>query len=181
MHQQAKLSVSSSAAASTAWVLTEDAHGAAIEGAPAPSAGGEQNPPLPGGVTPQRFEEARRRATDIVAKLTLAEKISQLGCFSPAIERLGLPTFNYYANEALHGLNHSGPVTCFPLPLALGCTWNRSLIQQVFNVVSDETWAWHKKSGMDLAMFSPATINMGARDPRWGRVGENYSEDPLSR
>ncbi len=69
-------------------------------------------------------------------------------------------------------------MTCFPLPLALGCTWNRALVQQVFNVVSDEAWAWHKKSGMDLAMFSPATINMGARDPRWGRVGENYSEDP---
>ena len=170
--------LSLAATASTAWVLTEDAHGAAIEETPAPNAAVEEYPPLPGGITQQRFEEAKQCATDIVSKLTLAEKISQLGCFAPAIERLGLPAFNYYANEALHGLNGRGPVTCFPLPLALGCTWNRSLIHQVFNVVSDEAWAWHKKSGMDLAMFSPATINMGARDPRWGRIFENYSEDP---
>lgn len=166
------------AAASTAWVLTDDAKGAVIDGNSASLADDKAAKPLPGGITPRRFEEAKRRAAEIVAKLTLNEKISQLGCYAPEIERVGLPTFNYYANEALHGLNHNGPVTCFPLPLALGCTWNRALVQQVFNVVSDETWAWHKKSGMDLAMFSPATINMGARDPRWGRVGENYSEDP---
>ncbi len=164
--------------ASTAWVLTKDAQGAVIEEAPAAVAPSEENLPLPDGITPQRFEEARRQAAEIVAKLTLPEKISQLGCYAPAIERLGLPAFNYYANEALHGLNGRGPVTCFPLSLALGCTWNRSLIRQVFNVVSDEAWAWHKKNGMDLAMFSPATINMGARDPRWGRVAENYGEDP---
>lgn len=166
------------AAASTAWVLTEEAQGAVIDEVPSSVAGGEGTKPLPGGITPQRFEEAKRQAAEIVARLTLTEKLSQLGCFAPAIERVGLPTFNYYANEALHGLNHSGPATVFPLPLALGCTWNRTLLQQIFNVVSDETWAWHKKSGMDLAMFSPATINMGARDPRWGRVGENFSEDP---
>ena len=165
------------AAASTAWILADEsrAEGSLEPRAPAGSTG--DNPTYPGGITAQRFEEAKRRAEEMVAKLTLPEKISQLGCYAPAIERLGLPAFNYYANEALHGLNHSGPVTCFPLPLALGCTWNRSLIRQVFSVVSDETWAWHKKSGMDLAMFSPATINMGARDPRWGRVGENYGED----
>jgi len=166
------------AAASTAWVLTDDAKGAVIEQAPSPRVAVEIRRSFPGGITPQRFEEAQRSAAEIVAKLTLPEKISQLGCYAPAIERLGLPIFNYYANEALHGLNHNGPVTCFPLPLALGCTWNRALVQQVYNVVSDETWAWHKKSGMDLAMFSPATINMGARDPRWGRIGENFSEDP---
>jgi beta-glucosidase len=170
--------MSLAAAASTAWVLSDDAMGAVTRGVPSPGAAGEAVKPLPGRITPQRFEEAKRRAAEIVAKLTLPEKISQLGCYAPAIERVGLPTFNYYANEALHGLNHNGPVTCFPLPLALGCTWNRELVQQVFNVVSNETWAWHKKSGMDLAMFSPATVNMGARDPRWGRVGENYSEDP---
>jgi beta-glucosidase len=166
------------AAATTAWVLTEDAHGAVTEVEPSPVAAGDAVKPLPGGITPERFEEARQRATEIVAKLTLPEKISQLGCYAPAIERVGLPIFNYYANEALHGLNGRGPVTCFPLPLALGCTWNRSLVRQVFDVTSDETWAWHKKNGMDLALFSPPTVNMGARDPRWGRVGENYSEDP---
>ncbi len=170
--------MSLAAAASTAWVIAEDAQGAMTEEIPARGGVAEESKPLPGGITRQRFEEAKRQAAEIVSKLTLPEKISQLGCYAPGIERLHLPTFNYLANEALHGLNGRGPVTCFPLPLALGCTWNRSLIRQVFNVVSDEAWAWHKRNGMDLALFSPATINMGARDPRWGRVGENYSEDP---
>ena len=172
--------LSLTAAAGTAWVLTEgeDAHGAVINVVLAPLAVGEETHPLPGGITPQRFEVAKRLAAEIVAKLPFTEKISQLGCYAPGIDRVGLPTFNYYANEALHGLNGRGPVTCFPIPLALGCTWNRSLIHRVFSVVSDEAWAWHKKNGMDLAMFSPATINMGTRDPRWGRIGENYSEDP---
>ena len=166
------------AVAGAAWILTEEAHGEGIDQGPLHIETGKADPIFPGGITPERFEEAKKHAAGIVAKLTLAEKISQLGCYAPAIERLGLPAFNYYANEALHGLNNSGPVTCFPLPLALGCAWNRSLVEQVFSVVSDETWAWHKKNGMDLALFSPPTVNMGARDPRWGRIGENYSEDP---
>ncbi len=166
------------AVAGAAWILTEDVRGETINQGALHVEAGKADPVLPGGITPERFEEARKHAAGIVAKLTLPEKISQLGCYAPAIERLGLPAFNYYANEALHGLNNSGPVTCFPLPLALGCTWNRSLVEQIFSAVSDETWAWHKKNGMDLALFSPPTVNMGSRDPRWGRIGENYGEDP---
>lgn len=147
----------------------------------------ETLPAKPGGATPsldtggiamEHFENARKRATEMVSKLTLKEKISQFGASSSAVPRVGLPAFNYYASEALHGLIHSGPVTSFPLPLALGCSWNRSLIHRVFTAVSDEIWAWHKKNGQGLAMFSPPTVNMGTRDPRWGRIGENYSEDP---
>lgn len=131
-----------------------------------------------GGIAMEYFGAARKRATAMVSRLTLKEKISQFGTQAPAIKRLGMPAFNYYASEALHGLIHDGPVTSFPLPLALGCSWNRSLMKQIFTVASDEVWAWHKKSGMDLAMFSPPTVNMGSRDPRWGRIAENYSEDP---
>lgn len=130
------------------------------------------------GITPENFEDARQRAAAIVSKLTLDEKISQFNAQAAAVPRLGLREFNYYSSEALHGLNHVGPVTSFPVPLALGCTWNRSLIQQVFAAVSDEMWAWHKKNGQGLAVFSPPTVNMGTRDPRWGRIAENYSEDP---
>jgi beta-glucosidase len=166
------------AAAGAAWVVAEEARGETIGLAPWQASSEDTQGVLPGNITQERFNEAKRQAGEIVAKLTLKEKASQLGCYAPAIERLGLRSFNYYANEALHGLNNTGPVTCFPLPLALGCTWNRTLVQQIFSVVSDEIWAWHKKNGMDLAMFSPATVNMGARDPRWGRIGENYSEDP---
>lgn len=131
-----------------------------------------------GGIAPAYFAKARQRAATLVAKLTLAEKISQFGSSVPAVPRVGLPAFKYYGGEALHGFGKSGPVTSFPLPLALGCSWNRSLVQQIFTAVSDEIWAWHKKTGDSLAMFSPPTVNMGTRDPRWGRIGENYSEDP---
>ncbi len=131
-----------------------------------------------GGIAMEHFEAARKRAAAMVAKMTLPEKISQFGAQSPAIPRLKIPAFNYYASEALHGLIHGGPITSFPLPLAMGCSWNRSLIHRVFTAVSDEIWAWHKKNGQGLAMFSPPTVNMGTRDPRWGRIAENYSEDP---
>ena len=140
--------------------------------------GGETQSLDTGGIAMEYFENARKRATEMVSKLTLKEKIPQFSDSAPAIPRVGLPAFKYSGSEALHGLIHDGPVTSFPLPLALGCTWNRSLVEQVFTAVSDEIWAWHKKDGQSLAMFSPPTVNMGARDPRWGRIGENYSEDP---
>lgn len=150
--------------------------------APRSFAAGEQAATTPGnvasGISATAFEGATRRAAAMVSKMTLAEKISQFGRSEPAIQRIGLPKFSYNGSEALHGLIHNGPVTSFPLPLALGCSWNRDLVQRVFTAVSDEIWAWHKKSGMSLAMFSPPTVNMGTRDPRWGRIGENYGEDP---
>jgi beta-glucosidase len=160
---------------------------AVVTGWPESKGGGETLPAIPGGeaqpldtggIAREHFENARKRATAMVAKLTLAEKISQFGSTAPAVPRVGLPAFKYYGSEALHGLIHDGPITSFPLPLALGCSWNRSLVQRVFTAVSDEIWAWHKKDGQSLAMFSPPTVNMGTRDPRWGRIAENYSEDP---
>jgi beta-glucosidase len=132
-----------------------------------------------GPIAMEHFEAARQRAAGIVAKMTLAEKVSQFGNKAPAIPRLNLPAFNFYSSEALHGLIHDGPITSFPLPLAMGCSWNPALIHRVFTAVSDEVWAWHKKGDQGLAIFSPPTVNMGTRDPRWGRIGENYSEDPL--
>ena len=131
-----------------------------------------------GGIAPAYYEKARQRATALVAKLTLDEKISQFDSSGAPIPRLNLPAFRYYGGESLHGVGKSGAVTSFPVPLALGCSWNRSLMQQAFTAVSDEIWAWHKKTGSSLAMFSPPTVNMGTRDPRWGRIAENYSEDP---
>ena len=130
-----------------------------------------------GGIAPEYFEKARERAAAVVTKLTLAEKISQLGSSVPAVPRVGLPPFKF-SGEALHGRVQTGPVTSFPLPLALGCSWNRSLMHRVFTAVSDEIWAWHKKTGESQVMFSPATVNMGTRDPRYGRIAENYGEDP---
>lgn len=132
-----------------------------------------------GGIAPEAFENARRRATELVTQMTIQEKIAQFGDTAPAVPRLNIPAFKYYGGEAIHGLIHDGPISSFPLPLALGCSWNRAMVEQVFDAVSDEIWALHKKQGQSLAMFSPPTVNMGTRDPRWGRIGENYSEDPL--
>ncbi len=76
--------------------------------------GGETQAVDTGGIATEHFENARKRATEIVAKLTLQEKISQFGHDAPAIPRVGLPAFNYYGSEALHGLIHGGPITSFP-------------------------------------------------------------------
>ncbi len=157
------------AAASSGWPLPARAAGAA---------GRLDTASLDTGrIAPDAFEAARRRAAGLVARMTLAEKISQFGIRVPAIPRLSLPAFNFYADEALHGMLHKGPATSFPLPLAMGCSWNPELVHRVFSAVSDEIWAWHKKDGQGLAMFSPPTVNMGTRDPRWGRIAENYAED----
>ncbi|MEO6966650.1 MAG: glycoside hydrolase family 3 C-terminal domain-containing protein [Acidobacteriaceae bacterium] len=131
-----------------------------------------------GGIAPEHFEAARQRAAAMVAKMTLDEKVSQFGSTAPAVPRIGLSAYDYGGGEGLHGLSKSGPITSLPLPLAMGCSWNRSLIQEAFTAISDEAWAWHKKTGNSLSLFSPPTVNMGTRDPRWGRIAENYSEDP---
>jgi beta-glucosidase len=168
------------AIAVTGWSLTDRAEAASFLPLSASDVDTTATTTLDTGpIAMEYFEAARQRAAGIVAKMTLAEKISQFGNQVPAIPRLNLPAFNYYASEALHGLIHPGPVTSFPLPLAMGCSWNPELMHRVYTAVSDEIWAWHKKNGQGLAMFSPPTVNMGTRDPRWGRIGENFSEDPL--
>ena len=131
-----------------------------------------------GGVSAENYAAARRRAAAVVAKMTLAEKISQLGNSAPAIKRIGLPGYQYWT-ECLHGVLTGGPVTSFPQPLAMGNSWNPELIHRVYSAVSDEARAMNRSRGLHLTMYSPATVNMGTRDPRWGRIEENFSEDPL--
>ena len=114
------------------------------------------------------------RVKDLVSRMTLAEKISQLGSTTPSIGRLGIPSYNYW-NEALHGVVASG-ATSFPQALALSSTWDRDLIFQVATAISDEARVKNNLDGKGLTYWSP-TINM-ARDPRWGRNEETYGEDP---
>ncbi len=130
------------------------------------------------GISAQAIEHARRRAAALVAKMTVAEKIGQLGNEVPAIPRLGLSGYNYYSGEALHGLCVGGKVTSFPLPLALANAWNPDLQYRIYTAVSDEARGYHKKHNLGLAYYSPQTLNM-ARDPRWGRIEETLGEDPL--
>ncbi len=123
------------------------------------------------------FEE---RAADLVAHMTLEEKISQVGNLGAAIPRLGIPFYNYWS-EASHGF--FGPfkyrpmdVTSFPVCLAMSQSWDKEKIKKVTEAISDECRAYHNIDGDELHMWCP-TINM-ARDPRNGRSDENFWEDP---
>lgn len=116
------------------------------------------------------FEE---RAADLVSRMTLEEKVSQIGYQAPAIERLGVSAYDYW-KEALHGVARQGKATSFPTALSMSNTWNRDLILKMADVTSTEARA--KNSRLNLSYWSP-TINM-ARDPRWGRNEETYGEDP---
>ena len=129
-------------------------------------------------LTDEAFDRARQRAADLVSRMTLEEVTGQLVNNVPALPKLGMARYNYWT-EALHGIAVDGPITSFPQPIALGCSWNPDLADRVYSAVSDEARAYHNMTGRGLAFFSPTTVNMGLRDPRWGRVNENFSEDPL--
>ena len=125
---------------------------------------------------PHSYEE---RLSDLIGLMTVDEKIGQLTNQSDAIPRLGIPRYNYWS-EALHGVLASG-ATSFPQAVAMGATWDPDLVQSVAAAISDEARALNVIEGKGLTYWSP-TINI-ARDPRWGRNEESYSEDPylLSR
>jgi beta-glucosidase len=116
------------------------------------------------------------RVADLVSRMTLEEKIAQLGNQSPAVSRLGIGSYNYW-NEALHGVARSGLATSFPQAIALSATWDPDLMLEVATAISDEARVKNNTEGKGLTYWSP-TINM-ARDPRWGRAEENYGEDPF--
>jgi beta-glucosidase len=121
----------------------------------------------------------KERLADLVNLMTAEEKIRQLGNQSDSIPRLGISKYNYWS-EALHGVL-AGGATSFPQAVAMGSTWEPDLVYRVASVISDEARALNVLDGKGLTYWSP-TINI-ARDPRWGRNEESYSEDPylLSR
>ena len=116
----------------------------------------------------------KERLADLINLMTVEEKIKQLTNESDSIPRLGLHNYNYWS-EALHGILANG-ATSFPQAVAMGATWDPSLIHQVGSAISDEARALNVSTGKGLTYWSP-TINI-ARDPRWGRNEESYSEDP---
>lgn len=126
---------------------------------------------------------AEERAADLVARMTLEEKVSQLQNDTPAIERLGVPAYEWW-NEALHGVARAGAATSFPQAIGLAATFDAALIEEVASVISDEARAKHhefasrglRKRYQGLTFWSP-NINI-FRDPRWGRGQETYGEDP---
>ena len=124
------------------------------------------------------------RVHDLVSRMTLEEKVSQMKDVAPAIDRLGIPQYNWW-NEALHGVARSGTATVFPQAIGLAATWDDSLIFRMATVISDEARAKHheyvrngsRRRYQGLTFWSP-NINL-FRDPRWGRGQETYGEDPF--
>ncbi len=128
-------------------------------------------------------EQAREKATALVSQMTLREKASQLRFDSPAIERLGIPAYNWW-NEALHGVARGGTATSFPQAIGLAAMFDDALVEKLGDAAATEGRAkfnqFTKKGDRDiyhgLSFWSP-NINI-FRDPRWGRGHETYGEDP---
>jgi beta-glucosidase len=124
-----------------------------------------------------------QRVDDLVGRMTLEEKVSQMMNKAAAIERLGVPAYDWW-NEALHGVAYAGNATVFPQAIGLGATWDEELIHSVADAVSTEARAKYndavrrdfRKRFYGLTFWSP-NINI-FRDPRWGRGQETYGEDP---
>lgn len=121
---------------------------------------------------------------DLVGRLTLEEKVGQMVNEAPAIERLGIPQYNWW-NEALHGVARAGLATVFPQAIGLAASWDEDMMLDVATTISDEARAKHHEFVRNdkrylyqgLTMWSP-NINI-FRDPRWGRGQETYGEDPF--
>ena len=129
------------------------------------------------------MDSFEKQARELVSKMTLAERCSQLLHNAPAIERLGVPAYNWW-NEALHGVARSGVATVFPQSIAMAASFDDALLYRVAQAISDEARAKYneyKRFGstqiyQGLTFWSP-NINI-FRDPRWGRGHEAYGEDP---
>ncbi len=125
-----------------------------------------------------------QRVNDLVSRMTLEEKASQMQDVARAIPRLGIPAYNWW-NEGLHGVARSGHATVFPQAIGLAATWDTDLIHRMADVISTEARAkyndavQHGNTGRyyGLTFWSP-NINI-FRDPRWGRGQETYGEDPF--
>ena len=129
------------------------------------------------------------RVQDLMSRMTIREKIAVIIETSPANERLGIPKYNH-GNEALHGVVRPGRFTVFPQAIALGATFDDTLIEEIADAISDESRAvYHHGKGVcvteeeyegrynGLLTFWSPDLNI-CRDPRWGRTGETYGEDP---
>ncbi len=125
-----------------------------------------------------------QRVNDLVSRMTLDEKISQMMNAASAIPRLEIPKYDWW-NECLHGVARAGVATVFPQAIGLAATWDAGLMREVSTAISDEARAKHHEfvrrdmRGIyqGLTFWSP-NINL-FRDPRWGRGMETYGEDPF--
>ncbi len=127
---------------------------------------------------------AREKARALVKQMTVEEAASQLRYDAPAIERLGIPAYNWW-NEALHGVARAGTATSFPQAIALAAAFDPQLVKELGDISATEGRAKYNASVAHgdhdiykgLTFWSP-NVNI-FRDPRWGRGHETYGEDPF--
>lgn len=123
------------------------------------------------------------RAKDLVSRMTLEEKVTQMLHSAPAIPRLGVRAYNWW-NEALHGVARAGTATMFPQAIGMAATFDEELLYKAADIISTEGRAkYHEALKHDdtdiykgLTFWAP-NVNI-FRDPRWGRGHETYGEDP---
>ncbi len=128
-------------------------------------------------------EQAKRKAEELVGRMSVEEAASQLRFDAPAIERLGVPAYNWW-NEALHGLARGGTATSFPQAIGMAAMFDDALLEKIASAISTEARAKYNALSAEgdrdiyhgLTMWSP-NVNI-FRDPRWGRGHETYGEDP---
>ena len=128
-------------------------------------------------------ETFRRKAEELVSKMTVEEAAEQLRFDAPAIKRLNVPEYNWW-NEALHGVARAGTATMFPQAIALAAMFDEEAVAEMARIIAHEGRAKYNAQSRlgdrdiykGLTFWSP-NINI-FRDPRWGRGHETYGEDP---
>lgn len=130
-----------------------------------------------------KHDKCRKQAEELVSQMTIDEKIGQLTYQAPAIERLGIPSYNWW-NEALHGVARGGTATVFPQAIGMAATFDTDLLKNAADVIATEARAKYnissRKGDRDIykgLTFWTPNVNI-FRDPRWGRGHETYGEDP---
>jgi len=130
-----------------------------------------------------KIKKYRERARDLVARMTMEEKVEQTMHQAPAVERLGIKAYNWW-NEALHGVARAGVATVFPQAIGLAATFDEDFIETVADAIATEgRGKFNMQQGYGdtdiykgLTFWSP-NVNI-FRDPRWGRGHETFGEDP---
>ena len=131
----------------------------------------------------EKTAEYRKRAAELVSKMTLKEKISQMLSWAPAIERLGIRAYNWWS-EGIHGVGRAGTATVFPQAIGMAAAFDPDMMHKVGETVGVEARGKYNmcRSYGDRDIYKGLTVwapNINIfRDPRWGRGHETYGEDP---
>ena len=134
-------------------------------------------------IKPDKTAEYRKRAQELVAQMTLKEKVSQMLSWAPAIPRLGIPAYNWWS-EGIHGVGRAGTATVFPQAIGMAAAFDPDMMHKVGETVGVEARGKYNmcRSYGDRDIYKGLTVwapNINIfRDPRWGRGHETYGEDP---